>query len=305
MPSWQCHALNLVLRFNTRQHASRLEIAEIRRKAARIDRWFSRFPPGVEVRRDTLNGIPVRRIRPAAGAPGGTLFLIHGGAWCIETPNLHGRLGARLALALDREAVLPDYRLAPEFPFPAAREDCLAAWEGLVASGTDPARVVLAGDSAGGALALGLLGQLRDAGRALPECALLLSAATDLTTIGRSVVDNDRSDAMFGIPALLLFRHWYLGEQNPTDPRISPYWGDFSGFPPLFFQVSGAEMLLDNSRLAEAKARREGVRTQLSVWPGMPHDFTLFDFLPEAGEGIREQVAFVRSLRSGGPASTE
>jgi acetyl esterase/lipase len=156
--------------------------------------------------------------------------------------------------------------------------------------------VVLAGDSAGGALALGLLGQLRDAGDPPPRCVLLLSPATDLTTIGRSVVDNARSDAMFGIPALLLFRHWYLGETNPTEPLASPYWGDFSGFPPLFFQVSGAEMLLDNSRYAAAKARRQGVQATLSVWPGMPHDFTLFGFLPEAQRGVREQADFVRSV---------
>ncbi len=155
--------------------------------------------------------------------------------------------------------------------------------------------MALIGDSAGGALALGLLGELRNAGEALPGCGVLLSAATDLTTIGRSVIDNERSDAMFGVPTLMLFRHWYLGEHNPTDPRISPYWGDFTGFPPLLFQVSASEMLLDNSRYAEAKAARQGVSTRLSVWPGMPHDFPLFAFLPEARAALAEQVAFIRA----------
>jgi acetyl esterase/lipase len=297
MPSWQSHALNLILRIGSRKPAAKRDIADFRRVAARIDHRLARAPKSVVVRDEPLGGISVRCIRPASGPVGGTLFLIHGGGWCIETPNLHTGLGARLALALGLEALLPAYRLAPEHPFPAASEDCRAAWRSLVDSGVDPGCVVLAGDSAGGALALGLLGQLRDAGETLPRCALLLSPATDLTTIGRSVVDNERFDAMFGIPALLLFRHWYLGETNPTDPLASPYWGDFSGFPPLFFQVSGSEMLLDNSRYAAAKAIRQGVHARLSVWPGMPHDFTLFGFLPEARGGLREQVEFVRSVR--------
>ena len=299
MASWQSFMLNLALRLGASRRAARREISDYRRLAARFDRWFARLPPGVEISDGALGGVPVRHIRPAAGGAVGTLLLIHGGAWCIETPNLHSSLAARLALALGFEAILPNYRLAPEQPWPAAGDDCMATWEGLMAAGNDPASVVLAGDSAGGALALGLMARLRDAGRALPRCALLLSAAIDLTTIGRSVVDNERSDAMFGIPIMLLFRHWYIGDNNPGDPRISPYWGDFSGFPPLFFQVSGAEMLLDNSIHAEAKARRQGVYTRLSVWPGMPHDFTLFAFLPEAREGVREQVEFVKSIGSG------
>lgn len=288
--------MNLVLRIAARRPAATRDVADFRRAAARIDRRFARQPKRVVVSDESLNGIPVRYVRPASGAVNGTLFLIHGGAWCLETPELHTGLAARLALALGFEAVLPGYRLAPEYPFPAAAEDCRAAWCGLMNAGTAAADVVLLGDSAGGALALGLLGQLRDGREGLPRCALLLSPATDLTTIGRSVIDNERSDAMFGIRALLLFRYWYLGETDPTDPLASPYWGDFTGFPPLFFQVSGSEMLLDNSRYAEAKARRHGVRTRLSVWPGMPHDFTLFTFLPEAGRGVAEQADFVRSV---------
>ena len=178
---------------------------------------------------------------------------------------------------------------------PAGPDDCLAAWNALIESGVKPENVVLCGDSAGGALSLGLLGRLRDAGRALPRCALLISPATDLAMMGRSVIVNESSDSMFLLGTMLQFRRWYLGDGNPSNPLASPYWGDFSEFPPLFFQVSGAEVLLDNSVLTEAKARSAGVKTELSIWPGMPHDFILFDFLPEAQKALHELVAFVQS----------
>ncbi|MEJ8569081.1 alpha/beta hydrolase [Elongatibacter sediminis] len=286
--------MNLILRVSSRRHASKLEIGDFRRIAARIDRRFAHEPRRLEVEDRELGGLPTRFIRPVGGEVRGTLFVLHGGAWCIETPNLHSGLAGRLAVELGFEAVLPSYRLAPEHPFPAGLEDCITAWRAWTEAGGVPRRCVLVGDSAGGALALALMGELRNGGAEQPGCALLLSPATDLTSMGRSVVDNERSDVMFGIAALMLMRHWYLGEHNPTDPRASPYWGDFTGFPPLLFQVSGSEMLLDSSRLASAKARRQGVTTQLSVWPGMPHDFTLFGFLPEARAGIREQIRFIR-----------
>lgn len=304
MISWQARLLNLLLRITMRRHAGDRTIQDIRRMAARADGRFGRLPPGAQVTHEVIGGVPVRRIRPARQEVKGVLLLLHGGAWCIETPNLHTGLCIRLAAALGMEAIMPGYRLAPEHPFPAANEDCLAVWNGLLQSGVQASSVVLAGDSAGGALSLALLAQLRDSGRAMPRCALLLSPATDLTTSGRSASDNVKKDVMFQLSALFLFRHWYLGDTNPTDPLVSPYWGDFSGFPPLMFQVSGAEILLDNSRLAAAKASRQGVVTKLSVWPGMPHDFTLFGFLPEARAGIRELAEFARDpAASDGPAA--
>jgi len=293
MISWQTRLFNVFLKVAGRRHPGKRTVDDIRRKVARVDSWFAKLPRGVRAHEQALGGIPARWIRLESGRNEGTVFFIHGGAWCVETPNLHTGLAARLARALGMDVVMPHYRLAPEYPFPAACEDCLAAWHALVQSGVEPGRVVLVGDSAGGALALGLLARIRQAGMTMPRCGLLLSPATDLATMGRSVVDNRQSDAMFRISALFLFRNWYLGDTSPTDPLASPYWGEFAGFPPLMFQVSGAELLLDSSVLAAAKAKREGVTTRLSIWPGMPHDFTLFAFLPEARSGMRELVQFV------------
>ncbi len=294
MISWQARLLNWFLRRRVKRPPGSRTVEDFRRFVTRIDRRFERIPKAVEWRESSLAGIPARYIRPRQGPVNGTVLLLHGGAFCLETPNAHSSLAARLGLELQMDAWVPSYRLAPEHPFPAAADDCLAAWKGLLASGVDPARVVLAGDSAGGALSLGLLGRLRDSGLPMPACALLISPATDLTSMGRSVFENEAADSMFRLSTVMLFRHWYLGLHNPTDPLASPFWGDFSGFPPLMFQVSGAELLLDASLLVEEKARSQGVHTRISIWPGMPHDFTLFDFLPESRKALIELAEFAR-----------
>ena len=294
MISWQARLFDWFLRLKVRKPPRGRQVQDFRRFVTRTDQRFQRIPKEVEWRESALAHIRARYIRPLNLAKNGTIFLLHGGAWCLETPNAHTSLAGRLALELGMDAWVPTYRLAPEHPFPAAAEDCLAAWDALLATGVDPATVVMVGDSAGGALSLGLLGQLRDAGRAMPACALLISPATDLASMGRSVIDNEASDSMFCLSTVMLFRYWYLGNHNPTDPLASPYWGDFTGFPPLMFQVSGAEVLLDNSVLAEAKARRQGVKTKISIWPGMAHDFTLFDFLPESRKALKELAVFAK-----------
>lgn len=293
--SWQARLFNWFLRLKVRKPPGRRDVHDFRRFVTRTDQRFQRIPEGVEWQESNLGAIPARYVKPRSGEMKGTIFLLHGGAWCLETPNAHTTLAARLALELGMDAWIPSYRLAPEYPFPAGLHDCLTAWDALLETGVSPTDVVLLGDSAGGALSLGLLGLLRDAGRAMPRCALLISPATDLASMGRSIIDNEASDSMFRLSTVMLFRHWYLNETNPTNPQASPFWGDFSGFPPLMFQVSGAEVLLDNSVLAEAKARRQGVTTKISIWPGMPHDFTLFDFLPEARKALIELVDFVKA----------
>lgn len=308
MISWQARLFNWFLRLKVRKRPGGRTVADFRRFVTKTDQRFQRIPGDVEWRESALAEIPARYLKPRQGTGSGklkgTIFLLHGGAFCLETPNAHTSLAGRLALELDMDAWIPSYRLAPEHPFPAGAEDCLAAWNALLETGVDPASVVLVGDSAGGALSLGLLGQLRDAGRAMPTCALLISPATDLASTGRSVIDNEESDSMFCLSTVMLFRYWYLGNHSPTDPLASPYWGDFSGFPPLLFQVSGAEVLLDNSVLAEAKARSQGVVTQISIWPGMAHDFTLFDFLPESRKALKELTEFaklqIRSIKPDG-----
>ncbi len=295
MISWQTRLFNWYLRLMVRKPPQGKQVEHFRASVTRMDQRRDLMPSQMQWREAELGGIAARHVTPRNGDSKGTVFLLHGGAWCLESPNMHAALAGRLALELGMDAWIPAYRLAPEHPFPAATEDCLAAWNAMLASGVDPGQVVLCGDSAGGALSLGLLSQLRDAGREMPACALLISPATDLTSIGRSTIDNEQSDSMFLLATVMLFRHWYLGHNNPSNPLASPYWGSFSDFPPLMFQVSGAEVLLDNSVLAEAKARSQGVTTKIAVWPDMPHDFTLFGFLPESRKALIELAEFART----------
>lgn len=225
------------------------------------------------------------------------ILYFHGGAYIAMSARTHRALTSRLALWSDASLFALDYRLAPEHPFPAALEDALAAYRTLIARGTDASRIVLAGDSAGGGLALALLIALRDRREKLPAAAVLFSPWTDLAVTGASVIDNNEADALFfGAWVEPEARH-YLGDTPATNPLASPFYGDLTGLPPLLFQVSDSEVLLDDSRRVVAKARLAGVAATLQIWPGVPHGWQLFaPILPEGRAALRDASDFIAAL---------
>ena len=184
--------------------------------------------------------------------------------------------------------LVPDYRLAPEHPFPVGLDDCFAVYRWLIDEGFASQRLAIAGDSAGGNLALGVLMRSRDHGLPLPACAALMSPITDFTGSGRSVQLNEASDVLFGRSALHLVQSAYLGGAAADDPAVSPLFGDWAGLPPLLFHTSDSEMLLDDSLRAVERARACGVHAEAKVWPDLPHVFQLIDLLPEARESLAE-----------------
>ena len=188
----------------------------------------------------------------------------------------------------------PDYRLAPEHPYPAAPDDCLAAYRGLLAEGIDPARLVLAGESAGGGLVLSLLVRLRDEGLPLPAAAAVYSPWSDLALTGGSLAANDPLDVMFHARHAPWLASQYVGDGDPRDPRISPVFADYAGLPPLLIQVGEHELLLDDARCVTARARGAGVRVAFSIWRDVPHGWQLFSLLPEAARAIEETTRFFR-----------
>ena len=223
-----------------------------------------------------------------------TILYLHGGGYAFCSPASHRDVAARIAIASGARCIVIDYRLAPEHPYPAALEDCLAAYHALLASGLPPSRLLFAGDSAGGGLSLATMLRLRDAGEPLPVAAVLTSPWVDLTCQG-STIDSHAAYDYVQRETLELFARTYLGGTDPRSPYVSPVHADLSGLPPLLIHAGGAEALRwEIERLAE-RARAAGVEVTLWVAEGMIHAFHGFaPVLPEARRAIRAIGEFVR-----------
>lgn len=275
---------------------------------ARLNRLVRMFGggklKGVRVDEIDVAGIAAERIIPDTEILGRTLLYLHGGGYAVCGPRTHRRLVAALARRSKARAFVIDYRLAPEHPFPAAVEDACKAYRWLVSQGADPARMTVAGDSAGGGLALALLMSLRDAGEPLPAGAALLSPWTDLAASGWSHLTRARRDPMLSVDGLLLAARHYLQGVSPTTPLASPLYGEFERLPPLFIHVGGNEILLDDSLRVAEKARSAGVTVEVKVWPGLPHVFQAAGFLPEARLSITEIGGFLEGRMSNAVQTT-
>jgi acetyl esterase/lipase len=207
-------------------------------------------------------------------------------------------MAAHLSSAAKCAVLLPDYRLAPEHPFPAGLDDCVAAHEWIRAngpSGPAAARVTfIAGDSAGGNLTLATLLALRDRRLPLPAGGIPISATTDLTLASESL--KTVADPIISSRTMPVFRDLYLGKGDPQNPLASPVFGDYRGIPPLLIEVGEHEMLRDDSLRVAAKARADGIDVTLEVWPGMFHVFQSHEpLLPEARESIAHMAEFMRA----------
>ncbi len=288
-PSWQARMAAWIVRRRIRPALGDL------RDVARVRRVFGQplpAPGGVRITRATVGGIGGEWVEPARGAAGATLLYLHGGGFVACAPRTHRGLTAALARQGWRVFV-PDYRLAPEHPFPAAIDDVVAAWQGLQAAlGGQPAAV--AGDSAGGNLAVALMLRLRASGQPLPAAAALLSPCTDLTGGSPSLVENADLDAMFDPRHLPRFAEAYLGPVDPAHPLASVLHADLAGLPPLLLHASRAEALRDDSVRFAAKAQDAGVTVHLQLWDAVPHVWQLLWWLPEARQSVAQASAFLK-----------
>lgn len=303
-PSARAQVTTRVIRWLCRSVQRHFEdnggMLRLRRQLELFDRARGLFGIGRRERftwdRDAINGVRVRIVQPAASPPGAeppsTLLYLHGGAFLLRTLNAHMDLAAGIAreAGLD-QAVLPIYRLAPECPYPAAIDDCLAAYIGLLNRGVPPSRIALGGDSAGGGLVLKLLMRLRDRGLPMPCCGVLISPFTDMSCSGRSIETNAGVDPMFGRIAALHVR-FYLGAADPRDPLCSPLFGRFDGLPPLMAQVGSTERLLDDSLRLAPRVRRAGGELHVQVWNEMPHVWQAMG-LPESAQAIQALGRFI------------
>lgn len=299
-PSLRSRALNALLRLTMgRPLRDDADIVALRRLYEKLDARQFRVDAFVERMPVECGGVPGEWIVVPETRTERVVLYLHGGSFAFRFPNAHAGLAARLCRKLRARALIPDYRLAPEYPFPAAPDDCHAAYRGLLAQGVAPANIILAGDSAGGTLALVTLHRARGAGEPLPACAVLLSPAVDCTLRSPSMVAFDGQDPMIRLASLLVLRRHYVSSPHLyTNPEVSPLFADFEGFPPLFLQAGSTELLRDEATRTAEKAHEAGVDVELELWPGAAHVFQIAGFLPEAALAIDHIARFVR-MRTG------
>ena len=239
-------------------------------------------------------------IQPAGVPQGAVILYLHGGGFIAESRAIHDPLLAAIGRASGARGLMVDYRLAPEHPFPAAIDDAFAAWHFLLSSGIDPGRIVIAGDSAGGNLALVTAMRARDDGLPEPAGMVLLSPVLDLTFSGASMKRNDGLDPLFRASAVRTLQSHYGAGVDPRDPRLSPGFGRLSGLPPTILLVGSSELLLDDTLRFAAKVRG----TRASVWHDMPHVFPAFRGLKAGDRAIAEIGEFIRERTKGATRGT-
>lgn len=251
-----------------------------------------RLPHDLHFNRAEVGGVGGEWLEADAHDRSARLLYLHGGGYAIGSCDSHRGIAGWVVEAVGIPAFLPEYRLAPEHPFPAALEDALACFEAL-ADEVPASRILVAGDSAGGGLALALALALRDRGRPLPGAVATMSAWTDLTGSGESL--HTRADREFMlIPDLMAdVAAFYHGDVPPDHPLVSPVFADLSGLPPLLLQVGDDEILLDDSVRVWEQARAAGTEATLRVYPGMWHVWhALARWVPEARRANAEIARF-------------
>jgi monoterpene epsilon-lactone hydrolase len=271
--------------------------ATVEQLRAGFAHFMSAFPIPATVTRTSIRLAerPAVLVEPTDGARPGTILYFHGGSFSLGSPETAMALTAHLVARTGVRAISLDYRLAPEHPFPAGIDDCLAAYRSLLDGGEDPASIIFAGDSAGGGLAVTTTLSAREAGLPMPAGIVAFSPGLDHTRTGDSVVEKEGIDPLFTGEGLARSGELYLAGQNPAQPLLAPaVLADLTGFPPILIQVGANELLLDDSvRLAD-RARNAGVDVILDVVADVPHVFPAFiGIIDEADEAVDRAVLFI------------
>lgn len=247
-----------------------------------------------------LGNVPTLAASIPGTAADSALLYLHGGAFTAGSARGYSGLATELARAGGISAYAIDYRLAPEHPFPAAVEDAAAAYRGLIDQGISPSRIVIAGDSAGGGLAISTLVMLRDSGAPLPAAAFVISPWLDLKCAAASYESKAADDPSLTVGGLRASAARYLGTADAEHPLASPLYADLSGLPPLLIHVGSSEILLDDSVRLAGTAGSANVQVELEIWPNMIHVWHAFGFMIKEGhEAVARAGHFMQSILSG------
>jgi epsilon-lactone hydrolase len=276
--------------------SSSLTIEQRRAQYDRAERVFP-TPADVAIERVRAPEHPAEWLRPPAVRSDAVVLYFHGGGYVIGSPRSHRHLAAAIALAAGTRALLLDYRLAPEHPFPAGLEDAIAAYRWLLGQGLMPGRIVLAGDSAGGGLTIATLLAVRERGLPRPAGGVCISPWVDLTCSGASYATKAASDPIVDRDSVNALAQAYVGSGGDLKaPLASPLYADLRDLPPLLVQVGSEEVLLDDALGLGARARAAGVDVTVEEWPAMIHVWHWFlPMLDEAEQAIATIGRFVRT----------
>jgi acetyl esterase/lipase len=289
--------VRFALRLFVRQRVDpRTKIANVRRRLRLVGRLAPRAPRRFETIALDAGGVPAELIIGPVSRPDRHVLYCHGGGYVLGWPSLYRDLTWRVANAALANVLCIDYRLAPEHPFPAAVDDAVTAYRWLLAEGADPRQVAIAGDSAGGGLALATLLRLRDEGVPLPAAAAMVSPWTDLALTGTSFRQNVARDPMIPFDAVARAAEFYLAGADARHPYASPLYADPAGLPPTLILAGGDEILRDDALRMVEKMRAAGCEVEFEVAPRMFHGWHLFSrLMPESRTAIARIGTFLRS----------
>ncbi|MCP4138893.1 MAG: alpha/beta hydrolase [Chloroflexi bacterium] len=274
-----------------------LSIDELRESQTRSAKLMQKTPKDISVEPFSINALRAEWLSHKNVDTEKVILYLHGGGYVSGKLEIYHLLCGSISEKSRARILLPEYRLAPEDPFPAALEDALSVYAWLLENNISAENIIIAGDSAGGGLSLAMTLALRDEGRSLPAGIICLSPWTDLTLSGESHQTNAKKSVILHPEGLALWAESYLAHADPRTPHISPAFADFTNFPPILIQVGSEEVFLDDARMVAKKAKSAGVDVTLSVYEKMWHVWQTVGFLPETKQAFEEIGAFVKGLR--------
>lgn len=288
--------VNLLIRATVKWRQPRLiDVESQRRQLGKLNQQMRRHASQLHRESVSCDGVSAEWIIPDAHQSERVILYFHGGAFIAHSPDLYAAMLDNWCRALGARALMVDYRLAPEAPYPAGIDDCRSVYNWLLRQGFDSNHIVIAGDSAGGNFTLSALIRLKKEDMPLPACAVLLSPFLDLTLSGKSVLVNAGRDPLFNLSFGVDIRSFYARPDQLLNHDVSPLYADLGGLPPMLIQVGSTEMLLDDARHLATRANQAGTSARLEIWESMPHIFQTLRILPQAAEAHDRIVGHIRS----------
>jgi epsilon-lactone hydrolase len=287
-----------LVRLMSRQYFKRItpdsDVAELRKSWDELSSKL-KVASGVRLREAVVDPLACEWLVPDKCDDAPAILYLHGGIYMLGSANTHRRMVSFIARESGMRALIPNYRLAPENPFPAAIEDATFIYRKMLEQGIAPDRIAIGGDSAGGGLTMATLLALKTAGDPLPAAAFLMSPWLDLAAEGETLVTRATKDPWFDPDNMPEMVRRYCGDRDPKDPLISPLYGDLQGLPPVLIQVGDHEILLSDSTRMTDRLSSAGVPVTLQIWPEMWHVFQYFvGQMPESLRAIKDVAGFLK-----------